>query len=284
MIHMTTIVISLATTVALVDAFHLFSPRSHPTKTRGASSTNLCSSPEAGKLHENIPAPLNLDGLNNARDVSTSSSQAIRPGLIARSASPLGGQLAPNERGFKTLIDLRSPNELADDPNIELGVATPKFGRPWAPVAAFDGEMWTWVGGRGPELPPSSQEGPFELLHVSLLDTKKVRQGVQPRLRKRDRAKALGLAIASKILRQPRLAEIAKDIYMNAVNTGGLPFLNECMLEHSPASLRAVLEVFADPARHPICVFCTAGKVRGAFTCMLATCPSLNRINAFTKP
>jgi len=95
---------------------------------------------------------------------------------------------------------------------------------------------------------------------VSLMDEMKYLRGTLSRLRKRDiavvLAKSPGALVSSRIRRS------CKDVFLNEINGGGLPMLNELLLRFGAPGIRYVLELCADETRHPIAFYCTAGKDR----------------------
>jgi len=54
----------------------------------------------------------------------------------------------------------------------------------------------------------------------------------------------------------------AESILRHRLDVGGLETINEIALESSGRPIRRALEIVADPARHPVAIFCTAGKDR----------------------
>jgi len=95
---------------------------------------------------------------------------------------------------------------------------------------------------------------------VSLMNEFKYVRGTLSKLRKRD--------IANVLLRSPtaivskRARDRVKDVFLEEINDGGLPLLNEFLLRFGAPGIKYVLELCADESRHPIAFYCTAGKDR----------------------
>lgn len=61
----------------------------------------------------------------------------------------------------------------------------------------------------------------------------------------------------------------ARNIFLKYINDAGLPLLNELLLNYSGPALKRVLELLADRSRHPIGLYCTAGKDRTGLVVLL---------------
>ena len=295
---------------------------------------NLCE-------ERNLP----FDQVKNARDLASVANSPVKPATIYRmgrvsdaTASDL--KVLMDDIGIKTLIDLRSPTELKDDPTLEREEV---FGN-------FTSIVWTERGGGRDglvrELPPGEprikkkkdkkdkkergtrmkdavsglKQGIIAATHefrgvensaaeiivqvsnmeetatleaegfvenlpdevfddrddlcgidddcldrkerhfVSLMNEFKYVRGTLSKLRKRDIAGVLirsPTAIVSK-----RARERVKDVFLEEINDGGLPLLNEFLLRFGAPGIKYVLELCADESRHPIAFYCTAGKDR----------------------
>ena len=98
----------------------------------------------------------------------------------------------------------------------------------------------------------------LDLFH--LMNEFKYVRGTLSKLRKRDIARVLlrnPTAIVSK-----RARDRVKDVFLDEINDGGLPLLNEFLLRFGHPGVKYVLELCADEERHPVAFYCTAGKDR----------------------
>ena len=290
---------------------------------------------------------LPFEKVKNARDLASVGGSPVLPGTIYRmgrvsDATESDLSLLMEEIGIRTLVDLRSPTELKDDPTLDREEV---FGD-------FSSVVWTERGGGKDglvrELPPGEprikkkgdktkkkdrgtrmkeavsglksgiaaathpfrgvetstaeiivqvsnmeetqmleEEGYEENIpddseafddrcdlcgidddclnrkerhFVSLMNEFKYVRGTLSKLRKRD--------IANVLLRSPtaivskRARDRVKDVFLEEINDGGLPLLNEFLLRFGAPGIKYVLELCADESRHPIAFYCTAGKDR----------------------
>lgn len=95
---------------------------------------------------------------------------------------------------------------------------------------------------------------------VSLMNEFKYVKGTVSKLRKRDITKAILKSPGAVFSRRMRTS--LKKPFLDEINDGGLPMLNELLLRYGAPGIRYVLELCADPARHPIAFYCAAGKDR----------------------
>ena len=93
---------------------------------------------------------------------------------------------------------------------------------------------------------------------VSLMSESLIKKGVFFRLRKRVRAKAIGLVALSAFSR--RAGKKVRNIFIDTINNGGLSLLNELVIDASGNEIVAVMKLVADSSNYPIGLFCTAGK------------------------
>ena len=114
----------------------------------------------------------------------------------------------------------------------------------------------TCYEGRSCDESPTRKERHF----VSLMNEFKYVRGVVTKIRKRDLARVLLKSPGALWSRRVRAA--CKDVFLDEINDGGLPMLNELMLRMGAAGIRYVLEVVSDPDRYPVAFHCTAGKDR----------------------
>lgn len=95
---------------------------------------------------------------------------------------------------------------------------------------------------------------------VSVMNELKYVKGTVSKLRKRD--------ITKSILKSPgaiiskRVRNSVKKPFLDEINDGGLPMLNELLLRFGAPGIKYVLELVADRNRHPIAWYCAAGKDR----------------------
>ena len=85
-------------------------------------------------------------------------------------------------------------------------------------------------------------------------------KGTVSKLRKRDITKAIMKSPGALVSRRVRTS--IKKPFLDEINDGGLPMLNELLLRFGAPGIRYVLELCADRTRHPIAFHCTAGKDR----------------------
>jgi protein tyrosine/serine phosphatase len=110
--------------------------------------------------------------------------------------------------------------------------------------------------GRSCDDSPTRKERHF----VSLMDEFKYVRGVVTKIRKRDLARVLVKSPGALLSKRVRTA--CKDVFLDEINDGGLPMLNELMLRMGASGIRYVLEVVSDADRYPVAFHCTAGKDR----------------------
>jgi len=102
---------------------------------------------------------------------------------------------------------------------------------------------------------------------VAIMDERKYLVGTLQRIRKRTVAR---LVLTSPALASKRVRTKSKAVIMDTINEGGLPVLNDLILQMARRGIRYVLETIADPERHPVVIYCTAGKDRtGVLTAIL---------------
>ena len=95
---------------------------------------------------------------------------------------------------------------------------------------------------------------------VSIMNELKYVKGTVSKVRKRDIAKILiecPGALVSK-----RVRGHIKEPFLDKINEGGLPMLNELVLKFGHPGIHYVLDLCKDKNRHPIAFYCTAGKDR----------------------
>eukprot|EP00978_Attheya_sp_CCMP212_P006507 scaffold14961_cov33-Attheya_sp.AAC.1 len=271
---------------------------------------------------------LHLEKVKNARDLNSVKNSPIKAGRLIRlgrvsDASEVDIQTLFQELGVKTLVDLRSPTELKDDPTLENPKVFDNFtsfvwserdnhvcelapGEPRIKVKQEHipgsrrkkarelvmGILDVKNSGKLRQVVKDDEVVEFELIHdeedeelsavddsccgpistlkpnadrkerhfVSLMNELKYVRGTLSKLRMRDIAKVLikspGAIVSS------RVRDECKDVFLDEINEGGLPMLNELLLRFGAPGIRYVLELIADKSRHPVAFYCTAGKDR----------------------
>jgi len=99
-----------------------------------------------------------------------------------------------------------------------------------------------------------------ERYFVSLMNEFKYVRGTVSKVRKRDIARSLLQSPGALLSRRVRTS--CKKPFIKEINDGGLPMLNELLLRFGAPGIQYVLELCADPNRHPVAFYCTAGKDR----------------------
>lgn len=252
---------------------------------------------------------LPLQKIKNCRDLASVRNSPIQPNRIFRmgrlsDATDEDIQLMLRDVNLTTVVDLRSPTELKDDPTLFRE----------AVFANFTNLVWREKGrgkdGIVKELPPgesplrkrrfrrkklesSEEDGEEEEEHadhdeedhhddfvipeaavdavnpvphrkerhfVSMMNEWKYVKGTVSKLRKRDITKAIMKSPGALVSRRVRSS--IKKPFLDEINDGGLPMLNELLLRFGAPGIKYVLELCADRTRHPIAFHCTAGKDR----------------------
>ena len=215
----------------------------------------------------NIP----FEQIKNARDLSSTNNSPIKPGAAIRmgkvsSATDKDIEILFHDLNVKTLVDLRSPTELKEDPSLN----TDKIFKDFTSLLwkERDGSIIElgeegWHAGKIKNEHKSTEyvsKGGKERHFISIMNEFKYVKGTLSKLRKRDIAKAIIQspgAIVSKTIRFK-----VKDVFLSEINSGGLPMLNELLLRMGAPGIKRVLHLISDESRHPICFYCTAGKDR----------------------
>jgi Tyrosine phosphatase family len=266
-----------------------------------------------------------FEKIKNARDLASVRNSPVVPGRILRmgrvsDATETDIKLLLSTLGIQTLVDLRSPTELKDDPTLLRPAVFANFTNIlWQEQGRLkDGCLKALEPGQGPvtvrrkfwqrgssssELPAKeevvalavadivatydndddddvddlcsmdcddpnvstdvnlvSKPNRKERHFVSLMNEFKYVKGTVSKLRKRD--------ITAAILKSPgavfskRMRDSLKKPFLDEINDGGLPMLNELLLRFGAPGIRYVLELCADERRYPITFYCTAGKDR----------------------
>lgn len=219
-------------------------------------------------------APLTFDSIKNARDLSSADESFIRPNKLYRTgmlsnASPEDAVKITSGLSLKTLVDLRSLTELKTDDGLNTNPVFDDFTDiKWSSVrSAREVKSKEKYDGKS-EASANRKERHF----VSLMDEKKYVVGTFQRIQKRKIAKLAVTAPTTVVSR--RMRSKAKKVFLDAINGGGLPMMNELILQMAAKGIRYVLMLCADTSRHPVAFYCTAGKDRtGIITAIiLAAC------------
>lgn len=262
---------------------------------------------------------LPLEKVKNARDLASPQNSPIKPGRVYRigrvsDATEQDLEILFGQIGIKTLVDLRSPTELKDDPTLEreevftgftdmvffengnkvkeLGPEEKRMQKKskrdrvkQAVTGAKKNTKDVVVGfvdnffgghefdGEDKEeecidcmeasklLEESSRRKNRKERHfVSIMNELKYVRGTLSKLRKRDIAGTILKAPSTIVSKSAR--ENIKKPFLEEINGGGLPMLNELLLRYGAPGIKHVLDLISDKNRHPIAFYCTAGKDR----------------------
>lgn len=261
---------------------------------------------------------LPLQKVKNARDLASVRNSPVKPGRVYRigrvsDATAEDLDILFGEIGVKTLVDLRSPTELKDDPTLEREEVFANFtdmvfyerGRLVKELGPEEKRMqrkrkrdrvMKAVNGarRGTKdvvlgfvdnffgsdddgdeeddecidcieaeklIQESARRRNRKERHfVSIMNELKYVRGTLSKLRKRDIAKTI-LKSPSTIVSKKAREDIKKP-FLDEINGGGLPMLNELLLRFGAPGIRYVLDLISDKNRHPVAFYCTAGKDR----------------------
>lgn len=263
---------------------------------------------------------LPLQKVKNARDLASVRNSPVKPGRVIRigrvsDATDADLDILFGDIGVKTLVDLRSPTELKDDPTLEreevfanftdmvfyengrlvkeLGPdekrmqKTSKRDRVLKAVSGArkgtkdvvlgfvdnffgsdededdEGEDEECIGCIEADklIQDSARRRNRKERHfVSIMNELKYVRGTLSKLRKRDIAKTIIRSPTTIISKSAR--ENIKKPFLDEINAGGLPMLNELLLRFGAPGIRYVLDLVSDVNRHPVAFYCTAGKDR----------------------
>ncbi|KAL7449081.1 hypothetical protein ACHAWC_001178 [Mediolabrus comicus] len=266
-------------------------------------------------LERNLP----LEKVKNARDLASPKNSPIKPGRVYRigrvsDATEQDLEILFGQIGIKTLVDLRSPTELKDDPTLEreevfadftdmvfyengdkvkelgpeekrmqkkrkrdrvrevvsgakkntkdvvVGFVDNFFGG-----EEFDGEIKEeecidCIEASKLIEESARRKNRKERHFVSIMNELKYVRGTLSKLRKRDIAGTILKAPSTIVSKSAR--ENIKKPFLDEINDGGLPMLNELLLRFGAPGIKYVLDLISDKNRHPIAFYCTAGKDR----------------------
>jgi protein tyrosine/serine phosphatase len=245
---------------------------------------------------------LPLVKVKNCRDLHSTKNSPVKEGRLFRTgrlgdATDEDQKLLFDELGIKTLVDLRSPTELKDDPALNAHLFSDftdlvwiengrgrdgcirKLGADESPIKRKrfrrnkqtakeedDDEFCDYDCDDPTSLPAGTflekkeSNGRKERHFVSLMNEFKYVRGTVSKLPKR--------TIAKSILKSPgavlskRIWNSLKKPFIEEINDGGLSMLNELLLRFGAPGIKYVLDLCADRTRHPVAFYCTAGKDR----------------------
>eukprot|EP01039_Chlorochromonas_danica_P002444 gene2444-2678_t len=204
---------------------------------------------------------LPLEGIKNIRDLSTALPSIIpkrlyRTGCLSKASPSDLDYLQREGIEFKTLIDLRSDDELEKDSEL--------FGGIYEGFANyFYNRKLQCLVHTGPPLDVS----PKKRIYISLMDESLIKREVFKRLRKRHKLLSLFLFGMSRLSRRANRA--VRKLFLDYINNGGLPLLNEIVVDASGQVLTQVLRFISNYSADPVAFYCTAGKDRTGLVAML---------------
>jgi len=258
---------------------------------------------------------LPLEKVKNARDLASAHNSPILPGRVFRigrvsDATENDLEVLFNQNQVKTLVDLRSPTELKDDPTLERPEVFSNFtdmvfyerGRMVKELRGEETRMnqkkrrdrvMEAVNGVPPlvlrfvdnyfgperEIDDDDEEECIDCIEaaklieqsarrrdrkerhfVSIMNELKYVRGTLSKLRKRDVVKTIIKSPTTLVSKQAR--DDIKKPFLDEINSGGLPMLNELLLTFGAPGIKYVLDLISDKNRHPVAFYCTAGKDR----------------------
>lgn len=111
-------------------------------------------------------------------------------------------------------------------------------------------------------------QGRKERHFVSVMNELKYVKGTVSKVRKRDLTKSLLKSPGALVSR--RVRNSVKKPFLDEINGGGLPMVNDMLLRYGAPGIKYVLELCSDRRRHPVAFYCTAGKDRtGVITALI---------------
>lgn len=244
---------------------------------------------------------MGLEKVKNCRDLSSVKNSPVRPRRVLRTgrlgdATQKDQDLLFGQLGITTLVDLRSPTELKDDPALMSDVFANFTDLVWiengrrkdgcireleAGVSPIDKRRFRKSQGEddeegdeddfcdyGCDDPQSQPANAFlekslsrkERHFVSLMNEFKYVRGTVTKLRKRDITRSILKAPGAIISK--RIWNSLKRPFIQEINDGGLTMLNDLLLRFGAPGIKYVLDLCADKERHPVAFYCTAGKDR----------------------
>lgn len=239
--------------------------------------------------------------LASARNSPVKPGRVIRIGRVS-DATARDIEILFHQNHVKTLVDLRSPTELKDDLTLERAEVFANFtdmvfyerGRMVKELKPSEKRMepkrkrdrvvpgiLRFVDAfHGPEdedveddeecidcidaaeliKENSWRRNRKERHFVSIMNELKYVRGTLSKLRKRDIAKTILKSPTTLVSKTARVG--IKKPFLDEINGGGLPMLNELLLKFGAPGIKHVLDLISDRNRHPVAFYCTAGKDR----------------------
>jgi len=174
---------------------------------------------------------IEMEGIKNVRDLSSVEGSPIAPKLLYRAgmlsnATPSDIATLQTQLDIKTLVDLRSLTELKEDLSLSSSPVYDGFTDvQWSSRRTLREVRGTRNKILDPTVPRERRERHF----VALMDEKKYVVGTFQRLQKRKLAKLAVTAPGAVISRRAR--KKGKAIFLDTINGGGLPMLNDLILQ-----------------------------------------------------
>ena len=200
--------------------------------------------------------------MKNWRDLSSAapeiaSGRFYRTGCLSYATVGTEPRLV-DTANLRTIVDLRSAYERSEakDPQVNNDDIYGGY-----PLAA---EMKAGLTGRAPL--DIEAGGDKRRYFIAFLDEKLYTWAMFWGLKKRSKIKMLTQALAAP---SKRIRTKLKLRMSRAINDGGLGLLNDIILRYSGAQLCSTLKLAATPERHPVAMYCTAGKDRTGIIVML---------------
>ncbi|KAG5186295.1 protein-tyrosine phosphatase-like protein [Tribonema minus] len=217
-----------------------------------------------------VQAGLPFEKVRNFRDIATACPGLLKPGRLYRTGFP--SESTPSDLklwsaiDISTLIDLRSPKELGMDTLMHSPVYAP-----YETVDLNQESSGSWrqavlsteVETTAEDFTPTKQR-----FLLSLIDERKYVSGLVLQAEIIDKAWLVALIGASAVSRRARAH--ATEVLLERIKAGGLPLLNEMLLLQGGPQIARALKLIADADRHPVALYCTAGKDRTGLVAALA--------------
>lgn len=239
----------------------------------------------------------NARDLSSPPDSPVKANRLYRTGRLS-DASDKDINFLLDDKGVNTIIDLRSPTELKEDKTLQRFEMFGDFTNlVWVERGRTrDGCLIELDAGESPLLTRrgmmsrdnvlAGEEEPLtddddcvvcedgipasklfdspakrkERHFVSLMNEFKYVRGTLSKVRKRDIARTVLKGPAALVSK--RVRDSVKEPFLDKINDGGLPMLNELLLRFGAPGINYVLDICADRSRHPVIFHCTAGKDR----------------------
>ena len=234
---------------------------------------------------------VSLESVLNFRDLA-SAGGSIAPGRVFRTATPGNASEADaaivlNDLGVKRLLDLRSEDEFEADPG-PLQSAFPEIISFTRNVDGVDDPLLRKYGKEAYDaylrrqsdaafldgIDDATRAGALVRYHAPLLEYERYYLAIYDRLTAVEKVKAAVFTAQAFLYDDTN----QKELFVGKVNAGGLPLLNEVMVDGSGPEIRAALKVIAkSTAAAPTAFYCKAGKDRtGLVAALTLHCAGLS--------